>query len=273
MLECPSIKYHGWSGFCVEAGGAKVVFDPFFSPYCGADFCSLEDFADTDAVCVTHGHGDHYLDTAAVVKHTNAVVVSSPAICKHLNKRGKVPRPNLQAVEPGQTAKIAGVEISIFSWHHSDLTIRQGLFGGGPVIGAQWALNALVRTPFFAPFYGYYISIPGFKSILNYGEGFNRKLVVDECVALREKFKPDIVIAAGQMAFETFVAEGVAALNPSTVILHHPHKKLFEKINIDSSAPEVFVAAVKEKLPNAEVHYAQLAFNWPILIESKSVSA
>jgi hypothetical protein len=267
MLENPVIEYHGWSGFCVEASGAKIVFDPFFRSYCGADFCALEDFADADAVCVTHGHGDHYLDTAAVVKNSNAIVVSSADVCKHLNRRGKVPKSNLQIVEPGQTAKIAGAEITAISWHHSDLTIRQGLFGGGPAIGMEWALNALVRTPFFAPFYGFYLIIPGFKSILNYGEGFNRKLVVDECVALRERFKPDIVIAAGQMAFEPFVAKGIEALNPGTVILHHPHKKLFEKINIDSSSPEVFVAAVKAKLPNADVHYAQPGFNWPSVDE------
>ena len=97
------------------------------------------------------------------------------------------------------------------------------------------------------------------------------ELVIDECVALREMFKPNIVIAAGQAFFENFVADGVAALTPDTVILHHPHQKLYEKINVKSAAPEVFVASVKEKSPNAEVHYAEPGFTWPDLLEGKSV--
>jgi L-ascorbate metabolism protein UlaG (beta-lactamase superfamily) len=273
MLENPEITFHGWSGFSVETGSAKIVFDPFFRPYCGADFCTLEDFAGADAVCVTHGHGDHYLDTAAVVKHTNARVVASPAVCKFLHKRGKIPESNLQKVEPGQTARIAGAEITAFSWRHRNITVRQGLFGGGPIMGSQWAINALVKTPFFAPYHGFHISIPGFKTILNYGEGFNMELVVAECVALGERFKPNIVIAAGQVFFENFVADGVAALNPDTVILHHPHQKLYEKINVKSATPEVFVASVKEKSPNVEIHYAEPGFTWPDLLEGKSVSA
>ena len=61
----------------------------------------------------------------------------------------------------------------------------------------------------------------------------------------------------------TRVIFGAAALGASTVILHHPHQKLFEKINVTSSPPDVFVAAVTEKMPDAEVHYAQPGFSWP----------
>jgi hypothetical protein len=69
--------------------------------------------------------------------------------------------------------------------------------------------------------------------------------------------------AAAQLEFEEYAASGAAALGASTVILHHPHQKLFDKINVTSSPPDVFVAAVKEKMPDAEVHYAQPGSSWP----------
>ena len=129
--------------------------------------------------------------------------------------------------------------------------------------GSAWQNPLKAKAPMFAPYHGFHVAVPGGKGVLNYGEGFNYTMVIDEVRALGKRFRPDIVLAAAQLEFEEYAASGAAALGASTVILHHPHQKLFEKINVTSSPPDVFVAAVTEKMPDAEVHYAQPGFSWP----------
>ena len=50
------IRYFGWSSLALEAPNGTLAFDPFFRPYCGAKWSSIDDYADAKVVCVTHGH-------------------------------------------------------------------------------------------------------------------------------------------------------------------------------------------------------------------------
>lgn len=257
----PRIRYLGWSSVIIETDQGDLVFDPFFRPYCGADFSTLDDFARAKVICVTHGHQDHYLDTPAVVEHTGATVVSSQEVCNHLHRHYKVSREKLVAIQPFETKTVAGFEITAFEWRHRDVSYAQGVFGGGILHGIKWAWTALTKVPSFSPCLGFHVRTPGCQTVTNYSEGFTQNLDLEQARGVAERFDTDILLAGANCAFEKFVSEGAAVFRPSTVILYHPHEKLFEKIRVDSTSPEVFVGTVKRLLPDAEVLYAEPGFS------------
>jgi len=257
----PKIRYLGWSSVIMQGGQGDLAFDPFFRPYCGADFSTLEDFAGAKVVCVSHGHQDHYLDTPAVVERTGASVVSSQEVCDHLHRHYKVPLDKLIPIRPLETKTVAGYTITAFEWRHRDVSYAQGVFGGGLLHGIKWAWTALTKVPSFSPCLGFHVAIPGCQSVTNYSEGFTQNLDLDQAREVAARFETDVLIAGANCAFEKFVSEGAAVFRPSTVVLYHPHEKLFEKIKVESTTPEGFVNAVKGLLPSAEVLYADPGFS------------
>jgi hypothetical protein len=60
-----------------------------------------------------------------------------------------------------------------------------------------------------------------------------------------------------QLNFEEYLGNGAAALAPETVILFHPHEKLFEKFKLKSSSPQAFFESVKSKLSKAQIIIAK----------------
>jgi hypothetical protein len=261
VKKTPKIRYLGWSSVIVEADQGDLVFDPFFRPYCGADFSTLDDFAKAKVICVSHGHQDHFLDTPAVVERTEATVVSSQEVCDHLHRRYKVASEKLVPIKPFETKTVAGFEITAFEWRHRDVSYAQGVFGGGILHGIKWAWTALTKVPSFSPCLGFHVRMPGYETITNYSEGFTQNLDLDQAQEVAAKFETDVLLAGANCAFEKFVSEGAAVFRPSTVILYHPHEKLFEKIRVQSTSPEVFVGAVKRLLPAAKVLYAEPGFS------------
>jgi len=79
------ITWLGHSAFLIE-GRDKVLVDPFLT---GNPKASITpDRVDCDIICVTHGHGDHLGDTAAIAKRTGATVASILEISNYLAKKG-----------------------------------------------------------------------------------------------------------------------------------------------------------------------------------------
>jgi len=82
------ITWFGHSAFRVEAGGATILIDPFLSgnPSWGKGW---EDAAaGATHVLLTHGHGDHIGDAAAILKQSGAMLVANPEICGYLGAQG-----------------------------------------------------------------------------------------------------------------------------------------------------------------------------------------
>jgi len=81
-----TITWFGHAALGLEAGGKKILIDPYFSgnPVASASADEVE----ADYILITHGHEDHLGDTVAIAERTGALVVSNPEIAAWLAKQG-----------------------------------------------------------------------------------------------------------------------------------------------------------------------------------------
>ncbi len=81
------LRYHGHDCWEFDDGSHRVLIDPFLSGNPLADVLP-EHFTKLDAILVTHGHGDHVGDAAAIAKKSGALIVSNYEIVNFLGAQG-----------------------------------------------------------------------------------------------------------------------------------------------------------------------------------------
>ena len=79
--------YYGHSCFLIEVNGKKILFDPFITPNELAKHIDISTIG-CDYIAISHGHGDHLADAAAIAKRTNATVICAYEIYEWLSKQG-----------------------------------------------------------------------------------------------------------------------------------------------------------------------------------------
>lgn len=122
------LTYYGQSTVLVEAGGQKILFDPFITPNPNAKDIDINTIQ-ADFIFVTHGHGDHVADLVALAKSTGATVVALSELIGWAKKQG---------VEKAAPVNIGGTYKAPFGWakcvvatHSSGLP--DGSYGAVPV--------------------------------------------------------------------------------------------------------------------------------------------
>lgn len=77
-----TLTFLGHSAVLLEADGFRVLVDPFLS---GNPVATVSpDEVEADLIVVTHGHGDHLGDAAAIAKRTGAPVVTIVEVANEL---------------------------------------------------------------------------------------------------------------------------------------------------------------------------------------------
>lgn len=131
------IKYTWWghSSFTVEAGGKKLLFDPFISPNPMAAKIDVNTI-EADYILVSHGHADHIADAVAIAQRTGATVIASYEVAEWLGKKG------VSKTHPmntgGQRVFNFGTVRCVVAQHSS--AMPDGSYGGNPV-------GFLITTP------------------------------------------------------------------------------------------------------------------------------
>ncbi len=109
-----NVRFLGHACFELSDGDTRVLIDPFLTGNPKAAI-SAEDAAAT-TILLTHGHGDHIGDTAAIAKRTGAPVVAIVELANELGEEGlDVRDPNL-----GGTVKFDWGWVKLVpAWHTS----------------------------------------------------------------------------------------------------------------------------------------------------------
>lgn len=121
-----SIRYLGHSAFQIRDGAHDILIDPFLThnPLAAAKASELE----PTHIIVTHGHGDHLGDTAAIAKRTGCRVISVHEIAEHLGAKGL----DTWGMGAGGGHDFDFGRVSFTLAHHSS-SFDDGSYAGNPV--------------------------------------------------------------------------------------------------------------------------------------------
>jgi L-ascorbate metabolism protein UlaG (beta-lactamase superfamily) len=112
-----SLTWLGHASFRFDTeAGKRIYVDPFLSgPTCPD---SEKEPDRGDAIALTHGHGDHIADAAALQQRLGCTVLGMPELVGWLGTQG-VPDDKLIGFNKGGTVEVAGVPITMTHAFHS----------------------------------------------------------------------------------------------------------------------------------------------------------
>jgi L-ascorbate metabolism protein UlaG (beta-lactamase superfamily) len=121
------LTWLGHASFRLDAGGKRIYVDPFLNgnPKCPEGEQTPER---ADIVALTHGHGDHVGDTAAIAKQHGATVIAPVELADRLGSQGVE---NVKDPNKGGTVEIDGVRFTMTHAQHSS-SDNDGNYTGEP---------------------------------------------------------------------------------------------------------------------------------------------
>ncbi len=121
-----TVTWLGHACWLIDTGRNTLLVDPFLDDNPAAA-CKAAD-VEADFVLVTHGHGDHVADAAAICRRTGATLVANYEICEWHAGRG------VEKAEPmnlGGQIELPFGRVKMTIAHHSS-TMPDGAPGGNP---------------------------------------------------------------------------------------------------------------------------------------------
>lgn len=125
--------YYGQSTFMLEAGGKKLLFDPFITPNPAAKDIDIHSLK-PDYILVSHGHGDHVADLVAIQKDSGAIIICIAEIANWLGKHGIN---NAHGMNIGGGYNFEFGRVKMVNAIHSS-TMPDGSAGGNPAGFVLW---------------------------------------------------------------------------------------------------------------------------------------
>ena len=118
--------YYGHSCFLIEAGGKKLLFDPFISGNPLAKDIDINKI-EADYILLSHGHGDHVADAPQIAKNTGATLIGMLEVIGWMEKQGCE---NVVAMNMGPYDAEFG-RVRMVPAAHSN-SLPDGSYGGDP---------------------------------------------------------------------------------------------------------------------------------------------
>ena len=119
------LTWYGHAAMMLEAGGKRLLVDPFFSGNPAAS--TSADKVQADFILISHGHGDHVGDAVAIAKRTGATVISNFEICNWFESQGV--KAHAQHLGGGHNHPFGYLKLTL-ALHGSALP--DGSYGGNP---------------------------------------------------------------------------------------------------------------------------------------------
>jgi len=137
------VTYYGQSCIEIEAGGKKLLFDPFITYNELAKGIVEVESLKPDYILVSHGHGDHIADLEQVQKQSGAKVICIAEIADWLNKKGIE---NVHGMNIGGGFNFDFGRVKMVNAVHSS-ALPDGANGGNP---AGFVITAGGKKVYFA---------------------------------------------------------------------------------------------------------------------------
>jgi L-ascorbate metabolism protein UlaG (beta-lactamase superfamily) len=120
------LTYYGHASFAVTINGKHILFDPYISPNSQAASINI-DTLPADYILLSHGHGDHVADVAAIAKRTGAKLVGAAEVMGWFQQQGL---DNVHPMNYGSFEFDFGRVSFVPAWHSSGMP--DGSYGGNP---------------------------------------------------------------------------------------------------------------------------------------------
>lgn len=136
--------FYGHSSVGLDLEGANILFDPFITPNEQAKAIDINTLK-PDYIILSHGHGDHVADVAAIQKNSNATVIAIVETAAWVGRQGIKPD-KVIGLNFGGTVKTSfGTAKMVFALHTN--ATPDGQYGG---VAAGYIINSGGKKIYFA---------------------------------------------------------------------------------------------------------------------------